>query len=127
MFESRTETWLSPIKKRKMDKGIEKRAATPIDEQANSNEAFSFTVLTQFAEKAYNIEENIISSGKNKLLSVIDSWLGFKKMTIPKKPRTRPFIVCILNFCLKKCKEINKVKRGIVPINVEAIKLSTYN
>ena len=41
MFERRTETWLSPIKKRKMDKGIEKRAATPIDEQANSNEAFS--------------------------------------------------------------------------------------
>ena len=55
-----------------MDKGIEKRAATPIDEQANSNEAFSLTVLTQFAEKAYNIEENIISSGKNKLLSAID-------------------------------------------------------
>jgi hypothetical protein len=127
MFERRTETWLSPIKKRKMDKGIEKRAATPIDEQANSNEAFSLTVLTQFAEKAYNIEENIISSGKNKLLSVIDSWLGFKKMIMPKKPRTRPFIVCILNFSLKKLKEINKVKRGIVPINVEAIKLSTYN
>jgi hypothetical protein len=110
-----------------MDKGIEKRAATPIDKQANSNEAFSLTVLTQFAEKAYNIEENIISSGKNKLSSVIDSWLGFKKMIMPKKPRTRPFIVCILNFSLKKLKEINNVKRGIVPINVEAIKLSTYN
>ena len=48
-------------------------------------------------------------------------------MIMPKKPRTRPFIVCILNFSLKKLKEINKVKRGIVPINVEATKLSTYN
>ena len=46
-----------------MDKGIEKKAATPMEEQANSNEAFSLTVLTQFAEKAYKIEENIISSG----------------------------------------------------------------
>ena len=93
MFERRMETWLSPIKKRKMDKGIEKKAATPMEEQANSNEAFSLTVLTQFAEKAYNIEANIISSGKNKLLSVTDSWLGFKKMIMPKKPMTRPFIV----------------------------------
>ena len=48
-------------------------------------------------------------------------------MIMPKKPKTRPFIVWILNFSLKKLKEINKVKRGIVPINVEAIKLSTYN
>ena len=48
-------------------------------------------------------------------------------MIIPIKPTTRPFIVCILNFFLKKYKEINKVKRGIVPINVEATKLSTYN
>ena len=48
-------------------------------------------------------------------------------MIMPKKPSTRPFIVWILNFSLKKLKEINKVKRGIVPINVEAIKLSTYN
>ena len=63
MFERRMETWLSPIKKRKMDKGIEKKAATAMEEQANSNEAFSLTVLTQFAEKAYNIEEKIISSG----------------------------------------------------------------
>ncbi len=39
MFERRMETWLSPIKKRKMDKGIEKKAATPMEEQANSNEA----------------------------------------------------------------------------------------
>ena len=46
-----------------MDKGIEKKAATPMEEQANSNEAFSLTVLTQFAEKSYKIEENIISSG----------------------------------------------------------------
>ena len=68
MFERRIETWLSPIKKRKMDKGIVKKAATPIEQQANSNDDFSFTVLTQFAEKAYNIEENIISSEKNKLL-----------------------------------------------------------
>ena len=48
-------------------------------------------------------------------------------MIMPKKPRTRPFIVWILNFSLKKFKEINKVKRGIVPINVEATKLSTCN
>ena len=93
MFERRTETWLSPIKKRKMDKGIEKKAATPMEEQANSNEAFSLTVLTQFAEKAYNIEENIISNEKNKLLSVIDWWFGFKKIITPIKPTTRPFIV----------------------------------
>ena len=72
MFERRTETWLSPIKKRKMDKGIEQRAATPIEEQANSNEAFSLTVLTQLAENAYSIEDNIISSEKNKFLSIIE-------------------------------------------------------
>ena len=46
---------------------------------------------------------------------------------MPIKPSARPFIVCILNFFLKKYKEINKVKRGIVPINVEATKLSIYN
>ena len=72
MFERSTETSLLPVKKRKMDKGIEKKAATPIEQQANSNEEVSLTVLTQFAEKAYNIEENTISSEKNKLLSTID-------------------------------------------------------
>ena len=72
MFESSMETSLPPVKKRKMDKGIEKKAAIPIEQQANSNDEFSLTVLTQFAEKAYNIEENTISSEKNKLLSTID-------------------------------------------------------
>ncbi len=48
-------------------------------------------------------------------------------MIMPIKPIIRPFTVCILNFFLKKYKEINKVKRGIVPINVEATKLSTCN
>jgi len=72
MFESSMETSLPPVKKRKMDKGIEKKAAIPIEQQANSNDEFSLTVLTQFAEKAYNIEENIISNEKNKLLSTID-------------------------------------------------------
>ena len=127
MFESNMKAWLSFVKKRKIDKGIVKKAATPIEEQANSNGELSLTVLTQFAEKAYNIEENIISNEKNKLLSVIDWWLGFKKIITPIKPTTRPFIVWILNLFLKKFKEINKVKRGIVPINVEATKLSTYN
>ena len=46
---------------------------------------------------------------------------------MPMKPIIRPFTVCILNFFLKKYQEINKVKRGIVPINVEATKLSTCN
>ena len=127
MFETSKETWLSPTKKRRIDKGIEKKAATPMEQQANSNDDFSFTVFTQFADRAYNIEDNIISSEKNKLLSAIDWGVGFKNMIIPIKPTTRPFIVCILNFCLKKCKEISKVKRGIVPISVEATKLSTYN
>ena len=72
MFESSKEILLSSIKKRIIDRGIEKKAATPMEQQANSNDDFSFTVLTQFAEKAYNIEENIISSEKNKLLCVID-------------------------------------------------------
>ena len=52
MFESIKETWLSPVTKRKIDKGIEKKAATPIEQQANSNEEFSLTVFTQFADKA---------------------------------------------------------------------------
>ena len=43
-----------------------------MEQQANSNDDFSFTVLTQFADRAYNIEDNIISSEKNKLLSAID-------------------------------------------------------
>ena len=52
MFETSKETWLSPTKKRRIDKGIEKKAATPIEQQANSNDEFFLTVLTQFAEKA---------------------------------------------------------------------------
>ena len=55
MLESREEISLLPTKKRRIDKGIEKKAATPMEQQANSNDEFSFTVLTQFAEKAYNL------------------------------------------------------------------------
>ena len=45
---------------------------------------------------------------------------------MPKKPISNPVstLTC-LNVSLKKKSEIIKVKRGIVPINVEAIKLST--
>ena len=46
-----------------------------MEQQANSNDDFSFTVLTQFADRAYNVEDNIISSEKNKLLSAIDYYL----------------------------------------------------
>lgn len=67
-----------------------------------------------------------MSSEKNKFkFFEIESW-GSIKTYIPKKPISNPVstLTC-LNVSLKKKSEIIKVKRGIVPINVEAIKLST--
>ena len=90
IFKSIEEISLSLIKKRKIDKGIEKKAATPMEQQASSKGELFFTVFTQLAENAYNIEDNIISSEKNKFLSIIDWWSGFKKMIIPIKPTARP-------------------------------------
>ena len=55
----------------------------------------------------------------------IDSW-GSIKIYIPKKPINNPKrILIFLKLSLKKKSEIKKVKRGIVPIKVEATKLST--
>ena len=109
MFETIKETWLSPIKKRRIDKGIEKKAATPMEQQANSNDDFSFTVLTQFADRAYNVEDNIISSEKNKLLSAIDWGVGFRNMIIPIKP----IIKFKVNASSKKIYDQRKPKQGI--------------
>ena len=68
MFETIKETWLSLTKKRRIDKGIEKKAATPMEQQANSNDDFSFTVLTFL----------IITYKKKTLKSFYDSGLpGF--------------------------------------------------
>ena len=55
----------------------------------------------------------------------IESW-GFIKIYIPKKPIDNPErTLTFLKFSLKKKSEIKKVKRGIVPIKVEATRLST--
>ena len=85
-----------------------------------------FLVFTQFAEKAYIIDENIIKNEKYKFKFFETDSSGFIKTYIPKKPINNPeSTLTFLKLSLKKMREIKKVKRGIVPIKVEATKLST--
>ena len=97
-----------------------------MDEKASSSEDLFFSFFTQFAEKAYITDDNIIKNEKYKFkFFETDSW-GFIKTYIPKKPINNPeSTLTFLKLSLKKMREIKKVKRGIVPIKVEATKLST--
>ena len=100
--------------------------ATAIEEKASSSEDLFFNIFTQFAEKAYIIDDNIISSEKYKSRSLLIDLCGFTKIYIPRKPiRSPKIILSFMKRSLKKKSEIKKVKSGIVPIKVEATKLST--
>ena len=56
----------------------------------------------------------------------IDRFEGLIKTIIPKKPTNKPKILKKFNSVpLNNIKEISKVKRGIVPIRVDATILST--
>ena len=102
--------------------------ATAIEEKASSSEDLFFNIFTQFAEKAYITDDNMISNEKYKLRFFEIDWLGLTKTYIPKKPTISPKkIFDFTKFSLKKKGEIRNVKRGIVPIKVEATRLSTWS